>query len=98
MQSPSIPEEQRLCPILSLATLAPRQEPSRVMVPGKASNPLGMVATPCQGPRCAWWVPISGADGKIAGGQCAAALLPAGLSQVTNAILAQKVQAQDAAH
>lgn len=82
-------KDERICPILSLATLS--QEPSRIAVPGKA--PQGVAAIGCQGARCAWWVPISDSVGQIAGGQCAAALLPAGLSQVTNAILAQKVTA-----
>jgi len=75
MPPTDLPKETRVCPFLSLPSL--NRPPS--LVEGAAKPAF----TQCAGPNCMLWVPISNPlDGKIVGGQCALALIPAGLSQI----------------
>lgn len=77
---------RQMCPILSLATLSrAKPEASRLVAVGvpQPAQPEPE-ATGCQGPQCAWFVPIADEKGQVTGGGCAAALIAPALSGLVN--------------
>lgn len=88
------PLTEKMCPILSVATLSKVS----MLHPGPGSTPKSPEAAPCQGDRCAWFVPITDSTGKVIDGSCAAALLPAGLSTLAKVILSTQPTPQEASN
>lgn len=64
--------QQKMCPILTAAALV-NYKPSAIVTPGlPAQEPEGHA---CQGPQCAFFVPLADEQGQVLGGNCAIPLL-----------------------
>ncbi len=74
---------EKICPILSVATLAPAKS-GIVGVAGAQSR--GGLAQACQGDKCALWIATN--HEGVAGGACAIAMIPFGLQGVVQVMAA----------
>lgn len=70
----------RICMMLTLASAL---TPSPVIGAGRTGSIAGV---PCQGPACAWFLPMTAPDGTVVGGGCAVAAVPSILSQHADAV------------
>ena len=86
-QQHALSTQGKICPLLSVATLAVAQQPASLIVGAgpQAPVPEGH-ATVCQGPACALFIPIADEKGQIVAGGCAIGLLPTAANTITQAL------------
>lgn len=84
----AVQQQVKICPILTAANLRP-PEPARVLgIAGQKAAPQAPDAVACQGPVCAFFLPIMDGAGRIAGGNCCIALIPSAVSMLNETVRA----------
>lgn len=82
----------QFCPILTMTSFMPRskEESSHIVKIGvttpdqpKATEPEAIA---CQGPSCAWFVPIHDAGKGVVSGSCAMALFPTAIGMLNQSV------------